>query len=68
MNDLKGHPWYQAFLRSSYGDKDESYREGFRSGWLDYGAKFFSRVSVTTTWNHYAVGYVDGYRAAQQKL
>ncbi len=49
---------YQKFPMSH---KDyDSYREGFRSGWLDRYLENNSIIAKTSPWGQYAMGYIDG--------
>ena len=39
---------------------DDTYKEGFRSGWFDVYLGHDSMIARTSTWGQYAIGYSDG--------
>jgi hypothetical protein len=60
--------WNEAitFFKAPPNDPDDTYREGFRSGWLDMYLGHDSIIARTSNWGYYAAGYVDGHNAYYQ--
>ena len=59
--------WNEAITHFKIPPNDpDTYREGFRSGWLDMLLGHDSMVARTSNWGHYAMGYVDGHNAYYQ--
>lgn len=46
---------------------DESFRCGYRAGWMDHLAEYCSIVALTSTWGHYADGYKHGQRDCRNR-
>lgn len=55
--------WKEAFLASSYENKDEGYENGFRNGWLDCATGHNSLISLFSIIPNYSSGYMDGRQA-----
>jgi len=56
--------WEEALADFKFPRRDgDTYREGFRSGWLDCYLGHDSRTARTSTWGYYAMGYSDGHRS-----
>jgi hypothetical protein len=46
---------------------DESFRAGYRAGWIDHLADYRSIVCVTSHWGLYATGYCSGQIDCEQR-
>lgn len=53
--------WDETIVQHSLAN-DESFRRGYRAGWLDVLADFRSTACLTSYWENYADGYKTGQR------
>ena len=59
------HTWDTA-LAAFHPKASESYRQGFRDGWLDKYMGHRSTIALTWPTGGYATGYYDGHRENTQ--